>query len=741
MRETGINIITQFRQRWILYNLLRIFLISAGIFILVFFISQSVLWSTGLFIITGLGLILFLKPFKISEVSVSKHLDNSLSELEHSSWLLLNSSHETSGLAALQRMKVNDTLQQNIGNTRPPIDFKFPILFFFGCCLLGPIFQSFGLFSNFDTAKGEGNEIQKISFAPIDSTIQKSRIPKITKQEVLIDFPNYTGKASVSTSDMNIKAVEGSVLTWKVSFDTIVESVYFNQSGIIEKMEYKNGEYTKSETLSSSGFYNFKFKDVNENDYLSDLYGLESISDFAPEISVSGVDEFQTFNYFDEKIIDLSAIITDDFGVADAIILATLSSGEGESVQFREQQLNFETNVQRGSKRVSLKRKINLDELEMKPGDELYFFIQSTDLKSPKPNIARSETYFAVVKDTSSFGAGVEGTLGADLMPDYFRSQRQLIIDTEKLILEKNKITEKEFKSRSNELGFDQKALRLKYGQFMGDEDDSGIAITDEDELSSALKNSESGESEKDLLKDYTHAHDSEEHQESAGLESEEDEENPLHNYLHNHSDPEASTLFEKSIKTKMKDAMAQMWDAELYLRLYEPQNSLTYQYKALELLQEIKNSARIYVHRIGFDPPPIKEDVRLTGKLENIGNYTKQDELEEENKFASIKSAISILEKIINSEYKLTEADKNLFEDAGNELAEFAVREPTKYISALENLKWLSEGVVKSKSELISVQSRLIQSVNKENRLPGNSLNYRSELDELFLKELSTND
>ncbi len=32
--------------------------------------------------------------------------------------------------------------------------------------------------------------------------------------------------------------------------------------------------------------------------------------------------------------------------------------------------------------------------------------------------------------------------------------------------------------------------------------------------------------------------------------------------------------------------------------------------------IQEIKNSARIYVHRIGFDPPPIKEDRRLTGKL-----------------------------------------------------------------------------------------------------------------------------
>src|SRR5690606_41643874 len=51
-----------------------------------------------------------------------------------------------------------------------------------------------------------------------------------------------------------------------------------------------------------------------------------------------------------------------------------------------------------------------------------------------------------------------------------FRSQRQLIIDTERLIAEKPVIPKQEFNARSNELGFDQKSLRLKYGQFMGDE-------------------------------------------------------------------------------------------------------------------------------------------------------------------------------------------------------------------------------------------------------------------------------
>src|SRR5690606_806567 len=213
---------------------------------------------------------------------------------------------------------------------------------------------------------------------------------------------------------------------------------------------------------------------------------------------------------------------------------------------------------------------------------------------------------FAVIRDTVTDGFAVEGTLGVDLMPDYFTSQRQLIIDTEKLIKDRPNLSEYQFKFKSNELGFDQKSLRLKYGQFMGDETEMQAAP-------GAVSNTESNheEGEEDLLEGYSHRHDSDnehnlvpesEHEEESG----EEKEDPLHEYLHNHGDPEESTLFEKSLKDKLREALDIMWDAELYLRLYEPQNSLPYQYKALELIQEIKNSARIYVHRIGFDPPPI---------------------------------------------------------------------------------------------------------------------------------------
>ena len=119
---------------------------------------------------------------------------------------------------------------------------------------------------------------------------------------------------------------------------------------------------------------------------------------------------------------------------------------------------------------------------------------------------------------------------------------------------------------------------------------------------------------------------------------------------------------------------MAQMWDAELYLRLATPQESLPYQYRALKLIQEIKNTARIYVHRIGFDPPPIKEDKRLSGDLDEIEDYYKGDDLMQEDSYKSIRESIEILEARVRTNGKLTEGDKEAFAKAGKELAVLAI-------------------------------------------------------------------
>jgi hypothetical protein len=97
-------------------------------------------------------------------------------------------------------------------------------------------------------------------------------------------------------------------------------------------------------------------------------------------------------------------------------------------------------------------------------------------------------------KDQSD--VAMEGMV-VQFLPEYFRSQRQIIIDTEKLLAEKSKKTDKEFGFTSNEIGYDQKLLRLRYGQYMGEEFESAAG-------------GGSMEEGGDLLTGYMHLHDQE---------------------------------------------------------------------------------------------------------------------------------------------------------------------------------------------------------------------------------------
>lgn len=332
--------------------------------------------------------------------------------------------------------------------------------------------------------------------------------------------------------------------------------------------------------------------------------------------------------------------------------------------------------------------------------------------------------------------------MGVDRMPAFFRSQRQLIIDTEKLMEKRGKITVKDFNFQSNELGFDQKTLRLKYGEFMGEESEmagTGGSLSDE---ASEQHDHDHDHDHEDPLAGYTHDHDHEnEHNLVPDKSKEEGSKNPLDEFVHNHDDPEEATLFTAFLRVKLREMLNEMWDAELYLRLYEPEKSLPYQYRALRLIQEIKNSARIYVHRIGFDPPPIKEEKRLSGDLDAVVSYRKTDDLAPEATFPLIREAIVRLEQLKGSSGEISNKDKLLFEKAGNELATLAIESPGKYLRTLQQLKWLSEGKKTEVSLYLDVQQSLILAIPKPQDIPKVSRQFKDELTQLLIKELETND
>ena len=106
----------------------------------------------------------------------------------------------------------------------------------------------------------------------------------------------------------------------------------------------------------------------------------------------------------------------------------------------------------------------------MEAGDELYLHFEIQDNRNPYPQTTKTFKYIIALADSTKLAMDMYGGLAVDRMPEYFRSQRQIIIDTEKLIAEKNQMPLKQFKEQSNNIGIDQKILRLRYGKFLGEE-------------------------------------------------------------------------------------------------------------------------------------------------------------------------------------------------------------------------------------------------------------------------------
>jgi hypothetical protein len=442
--------------------------------------------------------------------------------------------------------------------------------------------------------------------------------PSFETSNVSITPPAYTKLPARRTSDLNVSALVGTKLQWDVKFsqDHEVTVKLANNRGEMVLFQKQNGSFRYQDRLAGSGLYTIKAFWKDSMIYQSDFYKLEALPDLAPKIEPASKELYQYHFLKDNKTIQVSARISDDFQVRQAFIVATLARGSGENVKFREVKFPL---VPTDFKQANLKKTINLNELNFAPGDELYYYWAAIDNRQPEANFSKSDTYFIVYKDTSHIEEAELATMAVNIMPEYFRSQRQIIIDTEKLIAKKKKLPVKEFNSISNEIGFDQKVLRLRYGQYLGEEFETSIGggglPAEADQVPSgagivdAFTHKSDGEGEaaerRATEPAHTEGHDHAHEKESSSKD-------PLaalmEQYTHSHDDAETNTFYEQSTRSLLKMALEQMWQSELHLRLYEPEKALPFEHKALEYLKSAQHKARTFVKKSGYDPPPIKE-------------------------------------------------------------------------------------------------------------------------------------
>jgi hypothetical protein len=147
----------------------------------------------------------------------------------------------------------------------------------------------------------------------------------------------------------------------------------------------------------------------------------------------------------------------------------TLARGSGENIRFSDKEVPLPQSADPKSR--NWKKQWTLAELGMEPGDELYFFVRATD-NAPSPHTAQSPTYTLRLPgpDAESLDSTALPTV---TKPENLRSQRQIILDTEQLVADLKAhpdMPPATLRNRSEIIASDQAKLRLRYGQFLGEE-------------------------------------------------------------------------------------------------------------------------------------------------------------------------------------------------------------------------------------------------------------------------------
>ncbi len=536
----------------------------------------------------------------VDSAMVVRRLDASSQSIEDSADLLLAFNATPTALQALQRQRIVTRLEASpLPNLRPAWALRSAILSTGALLALASLFWTLPKI-----------QVKKSVTASVTASPEPvARETVIRSVQLDVAPPSYTGLAARSESTLDAKVAEGSKLTWRIEFtpDPGAAKLAFHDGSEIPLLS-KDGEWTAEMTLAQSTLYRIALESAPPL-AKDPLYRLDAIVDEPPEIEVIAPDKTLTLLDAGQRSWPLTFEVNDDYGVADASLSITLAQGSGEQVTVSERSEHLRADPGKDSRHRRFRRALDLGSSGFAVGGDLIVRLIVKDNRKPSANITRSASYILRwPPDLASESEGVDGIV-QKVLPAYFRSQRQIIIDTEALMAERVKLTADRILSRSDTIGVDQKILRLRYGQFLGEEFESGAA---EHHAESGKKDEKA--SQQDALTD-DHGHQSA----AAVTNGFGNEGNILAEYGHTHDHAEAATLLDPETKKILKSALSEMWQAELHLRQGEPAKALPFENRALVFIKQVQQSTRIYLARVGLELPPVDESRRLSGERKDI--------------------------------------------------------------------------------------------------------------------------
>lgn len=458
--------------------------------------------------------------------------------------------------------------------------------------------------------------------------------PVLTSFSLRVVPPAYTGLPAREQTTLDASVPEGSRLEWTVGLSPAPASAALSFAEAAPLPLVRAGEAWFASRVATQPFlYRIEAPDLTRQR----LGRIDVVADAPPAIRLIEPDSQLVQITPGQTRWTVVFEASDDYGVLSAATLRiTLAKGEGEQVAVTETTRGIAGTGDARQRRYAVT--FDLAREGMEPASDMIVQLIVTD---NRPSGAqRVEGPSVILRWPSALGLaeGLDG-MAQSVLPAYFRSQRQIIIDAEALIAERSRIDRQTFVGRSAALGADQASLRNRYGQFFSGENEpapSALPTNDGPPALALPTNDEPASREAAPTADVhdDHDHDGHDH----GLEDghffgDGHDHGPapdgggffgsavdvLNEYGHAHDSGDAATLFDPGTRSTLSQALDAMWASERALRQGDPAAALPHANRALDLLKEAQQATRIFLRRVGSDLPPVDMSRRLTGDRDDI--------------------------------------------------------------------------------------------------------------------------
>lgn len=629
----------------------------------------------------------------IDASAVAAHLDRAHPELQESAGLWLCAEAELTPIEQVQRRRI-DVVWQSLRAEQPRVGEPPRLIW------RSPLVALVVALSGLIVALNHRPAALATAGSPIGSRGAVGAVPSVEVGvrglRLTVTPPAYLAQAPFRVAAGDAEVPEGAHVAWEIETVGVPRAVRLEgvqaESPLLAE-EVGGGIFRASVTLRENRLYRVALMRADGGEVRGAVtHVIKVVRDLPPRVEWREPAQARTLlEPVAGQRVSIALAASDDHAPGEGVLVVTVAKGSGEGVKFREVRRPLTRVAGADARAAVYTDELALDAFKLEPGDEVYFHALVSDRRTPTPNTTRSETRFVVVRGADSASTAPVGTLaGVNRLPPFFRSQRQVILDTERLIAERDRLDEATWLSRSQEIGVDQKLLRLRYGQFLGEEfEPASLGAPKEAEAMAFAGRLRTGAGkgspqEAAVARAIEASHD---HPVApAGEVKPATVESLAAAFVHRHDNPEAATLFDTAVQASLRTILAAMWEAEGQLRSGRPVEALPAENRALELLKELQQADRVYVRRTAFEPAPLKEEERrLRGELETIPRVARSPLAAPDAATAATLAAEAVLrDAVVDLTRGLTVAS-GIRAELEARLAEAARRDPARHLAALE--------------------------------------------------------